>query len=606
MNEGLGVEPPRKRTAREREVEDNGGNGGASASSGNVAMNMLENREDELRAVLAHQLELEIALRKRIAKVVEARIQWAERLKTTLMQGSGEQAAADPTRFKQRAFEEFRAAHAPLDLDSHTVHPRGSFLLRSLPDTLSQTPYPVHASTSTSKQLYLVPPTSESTSFPPLLLLTCPYPSCPTPHPSTTLQGLLNHARITHGPSYAFASHDEFIASPGATSVLDAKLEPERYARVLSEGVRISAGGVRGLRALLEGAFGGGEGKMGLGFSADTPALAGLLGRRTRKGEIRAFGQDEEVDVERVDGNKAGKEKWREYGIWVPKRKEKPEVDAFMDEPEDTGTAIKDKSLPSPSALVRSDGSATKPPVEHTQSFSRFYIKKRVVVSDWSQSLRRSQIQPDGPTHRWMIRLTAPSYSDHITTFLSTVRIQCASVPPLFEDTITCSTAPFVISRMSSVPFLARVTLVFADERTKDVTVTQWVDLDPMRAGRPILGAEQIFDVELDRNAQPLPVDTSSDNISHSVLWAEDRGVSDKATQDRMLQSTPPAVKPVPSAIKYAVGTTTTLPQETPQEESLPEDKLKPPHERLIPILSKLRSRLPLTQEGMLCGLFKD
>lgn len=42
---------------------------------------------DELRATLAHQIEFEIALRKRVAKVVEARIRWAEELKETLLQG---------------------------------------------------------------------------------------------------------------------------------------------------------------------------------------------------------------------------------------------------------------------------------------------------------------------------------------------------------------------------------------------------------------------------------------------------------------------------------------------------------------------------------------
>ncbi|KAG9102197.1 hypothetical protein FRC06_002233 [Ceratobasidium sp. 370] len=593
MDEELGVEQSRKAAAREWEEENNDGRR-EGASSGNVARNTLESREEELRAMLAHQLELEVALRKRVTKVVEARIQWAERLKTILIQG--EQAAADPTRFKQQVLEEFRAAHAPLDLDSHIVHPRGSFLLHSLPDTLSQTSDPTSAPPSTSKQLYLIPPTSEPTPFPPLLLLTCPHPSCPTPHPSTTLQGLLNHARITHGPSYAFASHDEFIASPGATSVLDAKFEPERYARVLSEGARVSASGVRGLRALLEGAFSGGEGKMGLGLSADTPALAGLLGRKTRKGEIRAFGQDEEVDVEGVEEGGARKEWWRGYGIWAPKRKGEPKVDALMDEVEDIGAAIKDKDFPSISAPVRGDGPVTKPSIEHTLSSSRFHIKKRVVVSDWSQSLRRSQIQPDGPTHRWMIRLTAPSYSDHITTFLSAVRVQCASIPPLFEDTITCSAPPFAISRLSSAPFLARVTLVFADECTKDVTVTQWVDLDPMRSGRPILGAEQIFDVGLDRNAQLLPVDTSSDSISQSILWAEDRGVSNQATQGRIPPSLPLLTEPASNTIKLEMGTMSSPPQETPLEESLPE-KLKPPHERLIPILSKLRSRLPLTLE---------
>ncbi|KAG8775735.1 hypothetical protein FRC12_001295 [Ceratobasidium sp. 428] len=579
------------------QLEEDGERQEGAAGSQDVAMSTLESREDELRAMLTHQIEFEIALRKRVAKVVEARIQWAERLKGMLLRG--DQTTTDPVQAKQQALDEFRAAYAPLDLDPHTAHPRGSFLLQSLLDTPPpQTPDPTRASSSTSKQLYLIPPTSEPTPFPPLLLLTCPHPSCPTPHPSTTLQGLLNHARIAHGPSYTYASHDEFIASPGATSVLDAQLEPERYARVRNEGVRVSAGGVRGLRALFEGAFGGEE-KMGLGLSAETPALAGLLGRKIRKGKIRAFGQDDVVDVETVDGDEeVGRDRWKRYGIWAPKRKERREVDMLMDEVEDTGVAAEDKDI-IPSSLAARDASpVTNPSLEHGQSSSRFHVKKRVVISDWSRSLRRSQIQPDGPTHRWMIRLTAPSYSDHVTTFISAIRVQCASVPPLFEEIITCSTPPFAVSRLAKAPFLARVALVFSDEHTKDVTVTQWVDLDPMRSGRPILGAEQIFDVELNRNAKPLPVDVSSDNIPSSVLWAEDRGIADGAMQDERTQQLFSIIEPELGAIKSERDTTPTAPQEPALGEPLPEeDELTQPHDRLIPILSKLRSKLPLTLE---------
>ncbi|KAG9091674.1 hypothetical protein FRC07_011808, partial [Ceratobasidium sp. 392] len=376
-----------------------------------------------------------------------------------------------------------------------------------------------------------------------------------------------------------------------ATSVLDAKLEPERYARVLNEGIRVSASGVRGLTALFESAFGE-EGKgMGLGLSAETPALAGFLGRKARKGEIRAFGQDEEVDVEGMDEVK--NERWKGYGIWAPRRRKKFEVN----EVESVEIAGENEDI-APSSLVAHSDPVKSVSMKHTQSSSRFHVKKRVVVSDWSRSLPRSQIQPGGPTHRWMIRLAAPAYSDHITTFLSAIRVQCASAPPLFDDTITCSEHPFVVSRSANASFLARVTLVFADARTKDVGVTQWVDLDPMRSGRPILGAEQIFDVELDRNAQPLPADTSSDSISNSVFWAEDRGVSDKAAQDGVAQLPPPAAAYIPNNVKSETDTTPTSFQDPVLEESpLKEDNLEPPHERLIPIISKLRFKLPLTLE---------
>ncbi|KDN51819.1 hypothetical protein RSAG8_00368, partial [Rhizoctonia solani AG-8 WAC10335] len=520
-------------------------------------------QKDELRAILTHQIELEIALRKRVASVIEARIAWAEQLKKALVKGK--RVTPDPVQAKRQAMESFRALHAPLDLDPHTSRPRGSSLLASEPTTH-------HPSSTPSKYLYLIPESSDHTVGEEQLL-SCPHPSCPTPHPSAALQGLLNHARIAHGPSYAYASHDEFVRSPGASTLIDAIHDPERYTRIINQGVHVKLGGVRGLRELFEGAVEG----AGLGLSADTGELARLLGRKVRKGEIRAFGQDEVVDIESVD-EPVGKERWKRYGVWAPRR---------------GCQEIEEEELAQESAVapVPEKAHAEALAIQHAPGASRFHIKKRVVISDWSRSLRRSSVQVDGPTHRWMIRLTAPSYSDHITTFLSAVRVQCASVPRVFEDTITCSSPPFAISRLSKRPFLARVTLVFADENTKDVVITHWVDLDPVRSGSATLGAEQIFDVELNKNAQLLPAETSMDNVPNSVLWSQDRGEFD-GTSNTQEPTNKVIVKPEPPAeIRFST--------EDVKDEKVPVDEdPEPIHAKLIPILSKIRTRLPLTAEG--------
>ncbi|KAG8716455.1 hypothetical protein FRC11_008604 [Ceratobasidium sp. 423] len=479
--------------------------------------------------------------------------------------GQGKQVTPNSTQARRQAIESFRALHAPLDLDPHTSHPRGSSLLASEPTT----PYP---SSTPSKYLYLIPQSSDYT----LLLLSCPHPSCPTPHPSATLQGLLNHARIAHGPSYTYASHDDFLRSPGAATLVDAIQDPEKYTRVVNEGVQVKVGGVRGLRELFEGAVEG----AGLGLSADTGELARLLGRKVRKGEIRAFGQDDIVDIESVDESaRAGK--WKKYGVWIPRRRRRQAQTESGGEELDRELAV---------APVPEKAHTEPPVVQPAPNASRFHIKKRVVLSDWSRSLRKGSIQEGGPTHRWMIRLAAPSYSDHITTFLSAIRVQCASVPPVFEDTITCSSPPFAISRLSKRPFLARVTLVFADENTKDIVITHWVDLDPARSGSTALGAEQIFDVELNRHTQLLPADTSMDNVPNSVLWSQDRGESDR-TSDTQEPTSEVTVKSEPAA-------ETSLSTEEIVDEKVPADENpEPVHDRLIPILSKLRARLPLTME---------
>ncbi|KAF8710864.1 malate dehydrogenase, partial [Rhizoctonia solani] len=538
---------------------------GTEPQSSDVHIIAREGKEDELRATLTHQIELEIALRKRVASVIEARIAWAEQLKKALIKGQGKQVTPDPVQARQQAIESFRALHAPLDLDPHTTHPRGYTSLASEPTTS----YP-SSSTSSSKYLYLIPQSSDHT----LLLLSCPHPSCPTPHPSASLQGLLNHARIAHGPSYAYASHDEFLRSPGASTLIDALQDPTRYAQIINEGIQVKLGGVRGLKELFESAVEG----VGLGLSADTGELARLLGRKARKGEIRAFGQDEVVDIESVD-EPVGNQRWKKYGVWAPRRRnrvqeendDKGELDC-----EPTGTCAPDKAY-------------VETPAIHVPNASRFHIKKRIVISDWSRSLRRGSVQPGGPTHRWMIRLNAPSYSDHITTFLSALRVQCASIPPVFEDTITCSSPPFAISRLSKQPFLAQVTLIFADDNTKDVVITHWIDLDPVRSGNATLGVEQIFDVELDKNAQLLPPDTS--NVPNSILWSQDRGDSDRVTEDTCELIEETVVKSEPQEGIYFSA-------EASEDEKVPlNEEPKPVHERIVPVLCKLRARLPLTLE---------
>jgi hypothetical protein len=70
--------------------------------------------------------------------------------------------------------------------------------------------------------------------------------------------------------------------------------------------------------------------------------------------------------------------------------------------------------------------------------------------------------------------------------------------------------------------------------------------LDPLRSGSATLGIEQIFDVELNKNAQLLPADTGN-KISSSVLWSQDRGESDRVietaqepTDEIVVKSEPP------------------------------------------------------------------
>lgn len=66
---------------------------------------------------------------------------------------------------------------------------------------------------------------------------------------------------------------------------------------------------------------------------------------------------------------------------------------------------------------------------------------------------------------------------------------------------------PFVISGTTDKPFLAKVTLTWAGPRNPPMEIEHWVELDPYHTTvHPVLGDEQVLDVELDRHTELLPI----------------------------------------------------------------------------------------------------
>jgi len=63
------------------------------------------------------------------------------------------------------------------------------------------------------------------------------------------------------------------------------------------------------------------------------------------------------------------------------------------------------------------------------------------------------------------------------------------------------------VSSTTDMPFLARVTLTWAGPQHALMEVEHWVELDPFHTAlNPVLGDEQIVDVELDRHTELLPL----------------------------------------------------------------------------------------------------
>ena len=117
----------------------------------------------------------------------------------------------------------------------------------------------------------------------------------------------------------------------------------------------------------------------------------------------------------------------------------------------------------------------------------------------------------------------------HITTFLEKLTITCLSDPPsTLVNPITATEPPFAVTSTTDRPFLARLTFTWTGGNANPpLELEHWVDvciflllprqrpanlihgpvnqIDPLHLGHPVLGDEQVFDVELDRNTQLLP-----------------------------------------------------------------------------------------------------
>lgn len=109
---------------------------------------------------------------------------------------------------------------------------------------------------------------------------------------------------------------------------------------------------------------------------------------------------------------------------------------------------------------------------------------------------------------------------------LQKVTIASLTQPPpaSLAYSLTITDPPFGVIAMTDRPFLASITLEWASSRNKPTQVEHWVEvsrfslvifslvlsfvlqqLDSGKGARPVLGEEQVIDIELDRYTELLP-----------------------------------------------------------------------------------------------------
>ncbi|KAF9519644.1 hypothetical protein BS47DRAFT_1357998 [Hydnum rufescens UP504] len=410
--------------------------------------------------ILASQIDLEIALRKRIAEAANAKIAWAQAMQSAVFKGSQVSAYG--------AKDHSTAAFQRESL--HTLH-----AISRLAPTLEpkDTPLPEIglANEEESEAIAIERPADIAPVTP-----------------------LLPWNQKAHLPS----NHEECVERCGRVVT-----GPEAL-RIRREGTMATGQTLPGIRKLLELAIRHG-GDMGpsflyqsLGLHADSPALAAYLGKTVQRKQIRVFEPEGDIDVVTVRDEDRINPMVRH---WRP-----PSANHVIDSDDDSAFSLESKKvLLSDLSLLKRD--STLSVAESEVPASRFHIKRRIIITDWSQQIpqrglislrsRLIRIMQAGVhlSHKWMVSITSPSYSNHVTTFLSRLSISSGSDPPppcfISSRVLSTDSPPYSIIGTTNRPFLARIKLEWVGGPTKSLEVEHWV--------RPRIGEEQILDVELDR-----------------------------------------------------------------------------------------------------------
>ncbi|KAH9481504.1 hypothetical protein JR316_0006031 [Psilocybe cubensis] len=470
------------------------------------------------------EVETEIALKEQLSDTLEARIAWAMMLQDSLKKGTGN---ASQGTFRSVALDalsvtEQTASHI---LQKDPVAPPLGDPTRLLSPTVPRpTPRkPVYTPFKKPAFLYIRSSTLGGTdpndpdTHNHLYLLKCP--GCARTA-FTSLQGLLNHARLTH--ALEWGTHDECIR---ACAVVDNDLD-------VAAGIEVGigpAGILPGLRTIFQRAVGGnvqlppppptpstpgpetevgpaiddsvdaGEGTNAaasveanvnaakeeqqptssgvggdhliktLGFHSESPALAPFLGKDTIRREIKVWNEDADIDIFVNDGLQTTKKsQWKmpftPRNFFEQVNKSHLHVDT-LGQPHnitdmEIDTSSGDKQDHDSNATL-----AAHPKIAENvvTSNSRFHFMARIIITDRSLWIPPAQ-RPVGEkyTHKWMMSVDAPAYTHHITSILNSVRVG-PSEPSLPIPTPPPTTSPpFVVVGFCDRPFLAKVELSFS------------------------------------------------------------------------------------------------------------------------------------------------
>ncbi|CAA7268178.1 unnamed protein product [Cyclocybe aegerita] len=472
------------------------------------------------------EIGIEIALRQRLLDTVQSRITWAVLLQESLQQQANGSASSET--FRNVALDTLSIIEAPSNcILSRDPIPPPSAVQRAPRPPPRKNLMPNHAKSKPSF-LYIgssaLHHPNEASSRPNFYLLKCPRCSRTT---FTSLQGLLNHARLTH--NLEWGTHDECIracAAPCDDLEVDCGIEvgtgPTGVLPALRTIFQLAVGGQGSAEKDVTVTIQQPDSAMNtsstapptthlnktLGLHENSPALAPFLGKEPIRRQIKVVNGNADVDIETTnESGVTAKRGWR-----LPFTHRNFELNA-----ESESQDLSPES-DTPSQLDRMKASST------VSAQTRFYIISRIVITDGSMWIPPEKRTPEHQeyTHKWMISVDSPSYTHHITTLLESLKVTASDSSLSMPAIPVVTSPPFVVFGFSDRPFLARIDLSFCGtpSQGKQIHVFyHWVDLDPIHTSQVVMGEEQMVDVELDKNTAVKPPQLNYTPGLSKSLW---------------------------------------------------------------------------------------
>ncbi|TFK28194.1 hypothetical protein FA15DRAFT_91131 [Coprinopsis marcescibilis] len=518
---------------------------------------------------IVSQFDTEIDTRTRLAETLQSRIEWAQSLRALLTNAhNSKQTTADSV--KRLAIATLVNAEQPADFlfapPPTSLPPFNSAQNPTLPPPppvfRRPAPRPKPAGFRTNKGNFLfvnsqnVASSAPNYGEPQYLLLKCPVCGRTT---FTSLQGLLNHARITH--SIEWGTHDACIK---ACAVVDNEID-------LDSGIEVGlgpSGVLPGLQTLFERAVGVGAGAQAmsffsgdvnmessmetvkeeredvevptltqtLGLHVDTPALAPFLGKKAHRRQINVH--DEYMDVDIGASVARSSETARNWKM-VYGQRNVANVDAINLGLE-ANTSVKE--------FEQEVAPDQAPDTGLLPTGSRFHFAVRIAISDRNLFVPTEKRKNKLHSHKWMIAAESPSYSIPLSSVLKYLKVTPLCAADDYELCVnTVERPPYAVVGTASKPFLAQVELGFDGIRSNSATGEEslieqtatfehWVDLDPFNLSTIVVGEEQLVDAELDRRTEIKPACTAYMPIGAKQLWEDSRS-SEVATPAPVVQN---------------------------------------------------------------------